>query len=83
MNMYRDITEYFKTLIEDSSGIDVAESEFKRMLADDPELRASYREWCQENGHSQRRGFSDFAEEYLENRESVWDALNDYDDQDE
>lgn len=81
MDMYRDIAEYFKILIDESSGIDVAEAEFKRMIADDDKLRASYRDWCQENGYSQRHGFSDFAEEYLENRESVWDSLNNFDEE--
>ena len=51
-------------------------------MADDAELRESYREWCQERGYSTRRGFADFAEEYIEQHDAVWDSLNDFDDND-
>lgn len=80
MDNQHDLTVYFVNLIEQHRSIDLAEDEFKRQISEDPELRSQYREWCDEYGHSQRNGFSDFAEEYLENRESVWDSLTDYDD---
>ena len=79
MDNYPDITSFFITIIENTRGLDMAEAEFRRQLADDHDMRTAYRDWCEENGHSQRHGFTDFAEEYLESRESVWNALNDYD----
>lgn len=77
--MDKDITEYFVSLIESSGAIDVAEAEFKRIVADDNDLRELYRQWCADTGTSERHGFSDFATEYMGNREEVWNSLNDYD----
>ena len=51
------------------------------MIADDDELRRQYREWCRENGSTERYGFTDFCKEYLESQESVWDSLNNYDEE--
>ncbi len=76
----KDITQFFISLIEAHGSLDVAEAEFKRIVADDNELQAQYSEWCEENSYSERRGFSDFCEEYLEGRESIWDVLNEYSD---
>ena len=49
------------------------------MIDEDDELHRRYREWCHEVGSSERRGFLDFCDEYLRDRESVWDNLNDFD----
>lgn len=70
----------FTQLLQNCRSVDMAEAEFKRMLLDDDELHAEYHEWCVENGHTERHGFLDFAEEYIENQNSVWDSLgNEYD----
>jgi hypothetical protein len=74
-----ELTNYIVSLIETNGSIDVAEAEFKRIMADDHDLRDQYREWCDENGYTPRRGFMQFAEEYNESREAVWDSLSDYD----
>lgn len=74
-----DITDFFKQLLDEHRGIDIAEAEFKRLLADDEELRAYYRQWCEECGYSEKRGFLDFCDEYFESQDSIWDSLNDYD----
>ena len=52
---------------------------FKRMLADDNDLRHEYKDWCEDMGYSERSGFSDYAEEYISNCEEKWDSLTDYD----
>ncbi|MBJ2166864.1 MAG: hypothetical protein JFR24_03200 [Muribaculaceae bacterium] len=74
-----DITEYFNSLISQTGSIDMAEAEFKRAIAEDNELHTIYREWCHENGSSERNGFLDFCDEYMESQDSKWDSLNDYD----
>ena len=74
-----DITEYFNSLISQTGSIDMAEAEFKRAIAEDNELHTIYREWCHENGSSERNGFLDFCDEYMEAQDSKWDSLNDYD----
>lgn len=80
MSHANDITEFFISLIDTHRSIDVAEAEFKRIVADDADLQQQYKDWCDENGFSIRNGFSDFAEDYLEKCDSIWDSLNDYDD---
>lgn len=76
-----DITELFISIIEDSPGIDIAESQFKQSLIDDPELRKAYREYCREVGTSEKNGFIEFCEEYCEGRNEIWDSLKDYNDE--
>ena len=76
-------TQLLINLIEEHHGSDLAEAEFKRILADDTELRDQYREWCDERGYAMRNGFRDFADEYSAERDSIWDTLEDYDDNDE
>lgn len=76
------LTQYFTQLIVQSKSLDIAEAEFKRMLADDPELRAEYSEWCASMGTTERHGFREFCEEYMESEDNIWDSLRDYDDQD-
>lgn len=72
-----ELTEMFVALLDSHGSVDVADAEFKRIIADDSELHDRYREWCEENGHSERHGFLDFAEEYIANQNSVWDSLTD------
>lgn len=74
-----EITDLFVKIISDIDSIDMAEAEFKKMVAEDDELKKLYVEWCNENGSSFRNGFLDFCEEYIENRNSVWDSLTDHD----
>lgn len=77
-----DITVFFIQLIEQSKSIDIAEAEFKRILASDPDLQEEYTEWCSDTGVTERYGFRDFCEEYKENQDDIWDQLRDYDEQD-
>ena len=71
--------DLFNQLLENHRSIDIAEAEFQRMLADDADLRADYRQWCEDCGYSERRGFSAYAEQYVESQNSIWDSLTDYD----
>lgn len=79
--MYDHLTDFFVQLLKQSHSVDIAIAEFKRNLADDPELRAAYREWCQEQGTTERFGFKDFCEEYIDGTNDVWNTLTDYDDE--
>lgn len=74
-----DITEYFISIIEQSPSYDIAEAEFKRMVAEDAELRALYRNWCHQVGSTEKSGFMDYCEEYMADRNEIWDSLSDYD----
>lgn len=77
--MTHDITDYFLSIIKQSPSLDIAEAEFKRAIADSPELRAQYRQWCAEQGSTERSGFKDFCEEYIDSQIDVWNTLTDYD----
>lgn len=74
-----DIETLIQSLVDQTGALDMAQSEFKRMLADDNELRADYKEWCEELGYSERYGFIEYAEEFVNSREEKWDSLTDYD----
>lgn len=77
---YQDITNLFQQVIQQAGSIDMAEAEFKKMTGEDENLHMLYRRWCHEVGSSERRGFLDYCEEYLDNQDSIWDTLdNDYD----
>lgn len=67
----------FNELLRSYGSVDMAEAEFKRLIADDEELHSEYHEWCEINGHTERHGFLDYAEEYIANQNSVWDTLTD------
>lgn len=72
-----DLLTTFEELLRAYGNVDMAEAEFKRLIADDDALHEEYREWCDEHGHTERNGFMDFAEDYITNQNSVWDSLND------
>lgn len=74
-----DITQLFNDLLDQWRSIDIAEAEFKKMIHEDADLRAAYRDWCHEVGSSEKKGFLDYCEEYMDNQDSIWDTLNDYD----
>lgn len=74
-----ELTDMFDRIILQSDALDVAISEFKRMIADDPDFKQQYKEWCEEEGYSERTGFKDYAEDFIRQREEKWDSLRDYD----
>lgn len=75
----KDITELFQELIQQNGSVDIAEAEFKKLIHEDTELRDEYREWCDAVGSSEKMGFLDYCEEYMESQHSIYDTLNDYD----
>lgn len=74
-----DITSVFENYLRNYRSVDVAEAEFKKHLHEDRELKAAYREWCHNVGSSEKNGFLDFCEEFIESENEVWETLNDYD----
>ena len=71
-----DLLEIFDSIISQSRSVDVAESEFRKLLMDDEELRKAYKEWCNEEGHTEKRGFIEYCHQYYDAEESKWDILN-------
>ena len=77
-----DITDFFNEMLRQYGSVDIAEAEFKKQLHENAELHEQYHEWCHEVGSSEKNGFMDYCEEYLESQDSIWDNLKDeYDDE--
>lgn len=74
-----DITHIFNKIIHQNKSIDVAEYEFKKMIADDAELRENYKEWCHAVGSTEKQGFFDYCDEFKNSQDDIWDSLSDYD----
>lgn len=75
-----DFPKIFQSLLEQTGSIDIANSEFKKMVADDDAMRHEYREWCHTVGSTEKNGFLDYCEEYLDNQNSIWDYVGGLDD---
>ena len=76
-----NLTDLFHNILTNSSSVDIAEAEFKKMIHEDPELHAAYREYCHEGGSSEKRGFLDYCEEFIDSQESIWDDLREFEDE--
>lgn len=74
-----NITLIFNDFIAQYGSVDIAESEFKKSIHEDRELRTLYRQWCDEVGSTEKEGFFDYCEEYLDSQNDVWNSLNDFD----
>lgn len=77
--MNDEIIEVFNNVLSTYRSIDIAESEFKRLVFDDEDLHRLYREWCEENGVTEKHGFIGYCQERFDEEESYWDSLADYD----
>lgn len=73
------ITDIFINYINQFGSPDLAEFEFKKAIHADAELHELYSQWCDEVGSSEKNGFFDFCDDYLEEQNDVWENLNDFD----
>lgn len=71
-----DLFEIFDSIISQSRSVDVAESEFRKQLYEDEELLSVYKEWCEESGYTEKKGFIEYCHQYYDAEESKWDILN-------
>ena len=79
-NEMDNIEVIFNSFLSQYDSVDIAESEFKKAIHEDAELRALYREWCSEVGSTEKNGFFDYCQDYLDSQDDVWNSLNEYDD---
>ena len=54
-----DITQVFDRLLQQYDSIDIANAEFRKMIAEDDFLSEEYSEWCHAVGSTEKRGFLD------------------------
>lgn len=73
---YADITETFENIINQHHALDDAEGDFRRLLVDDPGLKRLYRDWCEEQGLSERRGFATYFRERCDQEAERWQPLD-------
>lgn len=73
------ITDLFDNLIHQYRSVDIAESEFIKLIHEDQNLRDEYREWCDAVGSNEKNGFADYCEDYKASQDSIYDTLSDYD----
>lgn len=71
-----ELKELMNSIIRDHRTIDVAESEFKRMVYEDDVLHQDYKDWCRREGFTERRGFIEYCNAYIDMEESRWDVLD-------
>ncbi len=76
-----NLTDLFHDILTNSSSVDIAEAEFKKMIHEDPELHAAYREYCHEVGSTEKRGFLDYCDEFIDSQESIWDDIREFEDE--
>ncbi len=75
-NEIEDILRELYDRLGDSRELDI---EFMQMLERDADLNDLYTEWCQANSYRPRNGYREYIELLVEQRDSVWDAYNEYD----
>lgn len=77
---YTDLEQMMLNTLRHSRTVDIAESDFKHAINDDAELKKLYRSWCHREGYTEKYGFRDFCETYLEDQQEMFDNLeNDFD----
>lgn len=73
-----DISVTIHDMLSQFGSIDIAESEFKRQINEDDNLKTAFKEWCEEMGYKERDAFRNYCEEYLQDNDSIFDTLSDY-----
>ena len=76
-----DIAKLLHSLLEQHRSSDIVESEFKRLLHDDLELKEIYNKWCDENGYSYRNGYKEYIQEIFDSQDSIWESLTSFEDE--
>ncbi len=74
-----EIIELMDSLFQQHRSIDIAESEFMRLIYDDELLHHEYKAWCRSHGFTERKGFAEFCQSRIEEEESRWEVLDDPD----
>ncbi len=74
------ISDLLKSLLEHNRSAELAENEFRKLMAEDENLKENYSEWCETLGYDIKTGFIDYMDELIEMRADIWDSLNEYED---
>lgn len=77
-----DIEYTIQAIIDQHRSFDFVQSEVQRRLNEDSDFKEAYLEWCENLGLSPKTGYIELIEEILESRNSVWDTLSEFGDDD-
>lgn len=75
-----DIQDLLRSLIDQHRSIDIVESEFKRMLNEDPMVKDDYTAWCEEEGYSYKNGYIEYIQQIFDSQDSIWDTFIQFED---
>lgn len=73
--MEMDLTELFDILIKQYGDIDSSQEALRLKMEEDPELAENYKDWCENLGYSEKKGFAIYYKEYLDRTDSIWDSI--------
>lgn len=74
-----EIEKIFDSIVSQNRSADTAESDFKKMINEDRELKKAYKEWCAENGYTTKYGFLEYCNKFMDEEQSKWNVFQDYD----
>ncbi len=71
----RDIQDIFENIFSESDyDLKTAEEEFRELLKTDVNVKSIYKEWCDEMGYTERKGFKSYFVNKNES-ETIWDTI--------
>ena len=74
-----DLVQIFRELLEQYGSVDIANAEFKRLVAEDEALPDVYRQLSHHTATTEKNRYLDFCDEYMNDQDSIWDYLGDLD----
>ncbi len=74
--MYTDITitEVFENFFNQYQDMELAEESFRETMQTDSDLKEMYREWCDETGYTNKKGFRSYFQNKHES-DNIWDSI--------
>ena len=74
-----DVEDILRELYDRHGAGSELDVEFAMMLERDADLNDDYAEWCRANSYRPRTGYREYVDQLAEQRDSVWEAYNEYD----
>lgn len=73
--------DLIRSLINQYRSIDIVESEFKRLLDEDPIIRNDYATWCEEEGYPLKKGYKEYIQRIFASENSIWETFVQFEDE--
>ncbi|MDO5570370.1 MAG: hypothetical protein Q4F97_02755 [Bacteroidales bacterium] len=69
-----EITDVFEFHYNESHDVNEAEQSFREAMKNDSNLKDLYRNWCDEMGYTERKGFKSYFINKAEG-DNIWDSI--------